>query len=595
MKIKLHWKLTAIFCSAVLLGLLIGYIFLTSQLKTYLDANIEDNLRRQLTLARDVVEQRLLDNGTLEDAQKLAVRFAKDLGVRATIIAYDGTVIGDSELNLQQLRNVENHLQRLEVQEALHKGVGVSKRYSYTIRKYLVYVAVPFGLEKMSGVIRFAIPLADVVLWEARFQRIVFFALFMIFLLSLGFTFLISAFVSRPLREMVMIAQAMSRGDFSRKPSIVSQDEVGDLARAITHMSDEIGDKIGMITQERARLDAVLASMSEGVMAIDEKGLVTLMNPSMRKLFLIEVTPEGKRAVELIRNRAVVDIVDRLLRGQQPRASEEAVFFVPDEKMFLVNGVAIQRGDRPHGAVLVFHDITELRRLEKVRQDFVANVSHELRTPVASIKGYAETLIDGALEDPANRQGFVNTILENSDRLARLIDDLLDLSKIESGKMMMTFAPLEVRPVIDRCLNILEKQVKAKRLTVSVDVPAGLPRVRADETRLSQVLLNLLDNAVKYTPESGAVKITASTGDKTARIEVADTGIGIPEKDLPRVFERFYRVDKARSRELGGTGLGLSIVKHIVLAHGGEVMVRSELGHGSTFSFTIPLAEKSDI
>jgi two-component system phosphate regulon sensor histidine kinase PhoR len=590
MKIKLHWKLTAIFCSAVLLGLLIGYIYLTAHLKTYLDANLEDNLQHQLTLARDVLEQHVAEQGTLADAQDMAIRFSRDLGVRATIIAYDGTVIGDSELNLQQLRNVENHLQRIEVQEALHKGVGVSKRYSYTIKKYLVYVAIPFGREQMSGVLRFAIPVAQVELWEARSQKIVLFALCLVFLLSLGFTFLISIRVSRPLREMAGIAQDMARGDFSRKPSIVSQDEVGDLARAMTQMSEEIGDKIDMITQERARLDAVLSSMSEGVMAIDEKGLVTLMNPSMRKLFLIDVTPEGKRAVELIRNRTIVDIIDRLLQGKQPHASAETVFYVPDEKMFLVNGVAIQRGDRQHGAVLVFHDITELRRLEKVRQDFVANVSHELRTPVASIKGYAETLMDGALEDPANRQGFVKTIHENSDRLAHLIDDLLDLSKIESGKMKMTFAPLEIRPVIERCLNILERQITAKRLSMSIVIPGELPKVSADETRLSQVLLNLLDNAVKYTPESGAIKITASAGEKAVQVEVADTGIGIPEKDLPRVFERFYRVDKARSRELGGTGLGLSIVKHIVLAHGGEVGVRSDFGHGSTFSFSIPLA-----
>jgi len=590
MKIKLHWKLTAIFCSAVLLGLLIGYIYLISQLRTYLDSNLEYNLRRQLTLARDVLEQHAANEGTLTDAQELAGQFSRDLGVRATIIAHDGTVVGDSDLNREQLANVENHLKRVEVQEAIHKGIGVSRRFSHTIGKHLVYMAIPFGREKMSGVLRFAIPVAQVELWEARSQKIVLFALFLVFVLSLGFTFLISIRVSRPLREMAGIAQAMSDGDFSRKPSIISQDEVGDLARAITDMSEEIGDKIDTITQERARLDAVLSSMSEGVMAIDEKGLVILMNPSMRKLFLIEVAPEGKRAVELIRNRAVVDIVDRLLPGQQPYASAEAAFFVPDEKIFLVNGVAVLRGDRPRGAVLVFHDITELRRLEKVRQDFVANVSHELRTPVASIKGYAETLLDGALADPANRQGFVKTILENSDRLARLIDDLLDLSKIESGKMVISFTSLDVRPVVERSINILKKQIQAKRLTVSVDVPGDLPKVRADETRLSQVLLNLLDNAVKYTPEDGAVKITASTGEKAVRVEVVDTGIGIPEKDLPRVFERFYRVDKARSRELGGTGLGLSIVKHIVLAHGGDVSVHSEFGHGTTFSFTIPLA-----
>jgi two-component system, OmpR family, phosphate regulon sensor histidine kinase PhoR len=590
MKIKLHWKLTFIFCSAVLLGLLFGYAFLSSQLKTYLDANLQNNLRKELSLARDVVEQNLMDKRTLEDAQSLALRFSRDLGVRATIINYDGTVIGDSDLNLEQLHNVENHLQRVEVQEALQKGVGVSKRYSYTIRKYLVYVAVPFGQGKSGGFLRFAIPLSDVELWEARSQKIVLFSLALVFVLSVGFTYMISAFVSRPLQDMAGIAQAMAKGDFSRKPSVVPQDEIGDLSRALTNMSEEIRDKIDTITQERVKLDAVLSGMSEGVMAIDEKGAITLMNPAMRKLFLIEVTPEGKKAVELVRNRIVVDILDRLLKDHERIASGEMFFGLSEEKVFMVNGVLLQKNNQTSGAVLVFHDITELRRLEKVRQDFVANVSHELRTPIASIKGYAETLLDGALEDPANRQGFIKTIHENSDRLAHLIDDLLDLSRIESGKMKMTFAPVELKAVVQRSLNILEKQIADKRLAVTIDVPDSFPKVLADEARLSQVLLNLLDNAVKYTPDGGAVRVVAFAKEKFVQVDVADNGLGISDNDLPRIFERFYRVDKARSRELGGTGLGLSIVKHIVQAHNGEVSVRSELGRGSTFSFTIPLA-----
>ncbi len=590
MRIKLHWKLTSIFCSAIVLGLFIGYLFLASNLKTFLNNDIEESLKRQLSLTRDVLEQHVADRGNLADAQDLAQRFSLHLNLRVTVIANDGTVIGDSDLDRERLINVENHLQRPEVQEALHKGMGASKRYSYTIKKYLLYVAVPFGKDKTAGILRFAMPLAAVELWEAKTQRIVLLALLLVFVLSLGFTLLISLFVSRPLREMAGIAQAMARGDFSRKPSIVSDDEVGDLARAITHMSEEIREKISTIQGEKAKLDAVLSSMAEGVMAVDEKGAVILMNPSMRKLFLIEVVPEGRKAVELIRNRAIVDILDRLLRDKERQVSEQASFLIPEEKVFNINGEPILRDNKLQGAVLVFHDITELRRLEKVRQDFVANVSHELRTPIASIKGYSETLLDGAMEDHENRNGFVKTIYENSERLARLIDDLLDLSRIESGKMSMEFLPVEIRPVINRCLSILEKPARDKRLSVAVEAVEPLPKVLGDETRLSQVILNLLDNAVKYTPEGGAIKVIVSKGDKFLRVDVADTGTGIPEKDLPRIFERFYRVDKARSRELGGTGLGLSIVKHIVLAHGGEVFVRSEPPQGSTFSFTIPLA-----
>jgi two-component system phosphate regulon sensor histidine kinase PhoR len=251
--------------------------------------------------------------------------------------------------------------------------------------------------------------------------------------------------------------------------------------------------------------------------------------------------------------------------------------------------VPIIRNDRFDGAILVFHDITELRRLEKIRQDFVANVSHELRTPISSIKGYAETLLEGALEDKDNAKEFISIIYQDSNRLANLINDLLDLSKIESGKMKMNFIPLDPVSLIKRAVTVIENQAKAKSIALKLDFASDLPKIKADETRFSQVMINILDNAIKYSSEGGSATISAKVVNNALQIDISDTGIGISEKDLPRIFERFYRVDKARSRELGGTGLGLSIVKHIVSAHGGQVWVKSELGFGSTFSFTIPL------
>jgi two-component system phosphate regulon sensor histidine kinase PhoR len=248
------------------------------------------------------------------------------------------------------------------------------------------------------------------------------------------------------------------------------------------------------------------------------------------------------------------------------------------------------RNNRLEGAILVFHDITELRRLEIIRQDFVANVSHELRTPISSIKGYAETLLEGALEDKDNAKEFISIIYHDSNRLAALINDLLDLSKIESGKMKMFFSASDPALLIKKAVMIMDNHAKARSITLKTEIPQNLPKIKADEARLSQVMINLLDNAIKYTPEQGTVVISAEVTNGTLQVDIADTGIGISDKDLPRIFERFYRVDKARSRELGGTGLGLSIVKHIVSAHGGVVWVKSELGLGSTFSFTIPLA-----
>jgi PAS domain S-box-containing protein len=330
--------------------------------------------------------------------------------------------------------------------------------------------------------------------------------------------------------------------------------------------------------------------MLEGVLVTDQKGEILLMNPSLRKTFLIDLPPEGKRSLEVIRNAKIQEVVDRTLQNKQKLISEELSLTVPEEKFLKVNAVPIVREGEVNGAILVFHDITELRRLERIRQDFVANVSHELRTPISSIKGYAETLLDGAMNDQQNSRDFIEIINRDSDRLAKLIDDLLDLSRIESGKLKMVFVPTDILGVIKRTMFIIENLAKMKSISIEIQAAENLSNVLADETRLSQVILNLLDNAIKYTSEGGEIKISVRSNDQFVEVDIADTGIGIPEKDLSRVFERFYRVDKARSRDMGGTGLGLSIVKHIVQAHGGEVWVRSKLEHGSTFCFVIPRA-----
>ncbi len=590
MRIRLPWKLTFVFCFAAVLGLVAGYFYLTIQLKSYLEVTLQNSLKNQLLLAKDFIETHIGDEADLDDADMLADRIGAELKLRATIITAEGEVIGDTDLNADAIGHVENHLNRPEVQAAKNQGFGVSKRYSSTIHTDLLYMAVPFGKGEILGYLRLAIPLSSIELFEAQMQKIIFFALALIFLLSLGLTYIISIAVSRPLIEMAKIAQAMAEGDFSRKPALYSSDEVGDLARALTHMSDEIKDKIEKIKQQAVKLDVVLASMFEGIIVTDEKGTILLMNPSIRKLFFIDVEPEGKKPIEIIRNAPVQNIVDRILKDKQRLISEEIAINQPEEKVLKINGVPIIRDGALEGSVLVFHDITELRRLERIRQDFVANVSHELRTPIASIKGYAETLLEGALKDKDHAKEFVNIILQDSNRLASLIDDLLDLAKIESGKVKMVFMPLELKPLVKKTLAVLEKTAKEKSLSLHIEIPDNLPKVSADDKKLSQVLLNLLDNAVKYTPDGGSIKITAFPKDKFIQVDVADTGAGIPDSDIARIFERFYRVDKARSRELGGTGLGLSIVKQIVHAHQGSVWVTSKVNGGSTFSFTLPQA-----
>jgi len=590
MKIKIHWKLTIIFCFIVILAISAGYLYQVNHLKSYVENNVTNNIKHQLALSKDFLEISLKDKTNPVDFQTIAKRIGESLDLRATIIALNGKVLGDTDLTKEQLLSVENHANRPEAKDALLKGFGVSKRFSYTIKKDMLYMAVPFGKGSDKGILRLSVPLHDIELLEARMRKVVGVSIVGILLLSLGLTFLVSVFVSRPLSEMSTIAKAMAQGDFSRKASIHSKDEIGELAQSLNVMSEEIKDKIEKINSERAKLDLVLSSMFEGVIVTDEEEKIILMNPSLRKLFLLDSSPEGKKPLEVIRNIAVGDMVDRVIKGKQHLATEEIVINMPEEKILKVNGVPIMRNNKLEGAILVFHDITELRRLEKIRQDFVANVSHELRTPIASIKGYAETLLEGALEDKDNAKEFISIIYHDSNRLAALINDLLDLSKIESGKMKMSFAALDPVSLIKSAVKVIENQAKAKSIALKLDIPTSLPKIMADETRFSQVIINLLDNAIKYSSERGSTTISAKVVDNALQIDISDTGLGISEKDLPRIFERFYRVDKARSRELGGTGLGLSIVKHIVSAHGGQVWVKSGLGRGSTFSFTIPLA-----
>jgi two-component system phosphate regulon sensor histidine kinase PhoR len=413
-------------------------------------------------------------------------------------------------------------------------------------------------------------------------------SLLMTLLLTPAIGFVVSRLVSRRITDMTKAVGAIT-GDHSPVRVIArSDDEIGGLAKALNHVSDEMRVSIGKNVSGEAKLEAILSSMFEGVIVTNRKGEIIIMNQSIRKLFFVDLAPEGKKPLEVIRNVAIQNTVDKIITGKEKLTTEEMTVNIPEEKVMKVNGAPVMRDGELEGAILVFHDITDLRSLEKVRKEFVANVSHELRTPISSIKGYAETLLEGAIDDRNNVRDFISIIYQDSSRLAKLIDDLLDLSKIESGRMKMIFLPVDLAGLINRAVGIVDKQAKEKSISIALNTADVLTRVSGDDTRLTQVMVNLLDNAIKYTPYGGSVTISVVAQDKFLQIDVRDTGIGIPEEDVPRVFERFYRVDKARSGEFSGTGLGLSIVKHIVQAHGGRVWVSSRVGYGSTFSFTLP-------
>ena len=590
MRIRIYWKLTFIFCSLIVLILTAAYFYLNTHLKTYAETRIQDNLKKDLLLNKNLIDNELSQKINSADTDDLANRIGQSLGVRATIINPEGIVIGDSDVGKEALPKLENHITRAEVQDAMQKGFGQSKRFSTSIRKNMLYMAVPLGKSKLIGILRLAIPLSDIELVESKMFKTISVAIIFAIFATLIASFFFSIMISRPLYEMSAIAKRLAMGDFSRKAIVHANDETGDLAKALNDMADEINAKVKNISSEKAKLETILSSMFEGIMLTNERGEILLLNPSIRKLFFIDSSPEGRKPLEVIRNNAIQEIVDRVLHENREVITQEVSISIPEQKTIMINGVPVVKDNVIEGAVFVFHDITELKRLEEIRKDFVANVSHELRTPISSIKGYAETLLDGKVDNEDTVKEFLSIIYQDSNRLANLIDDLLDLSKIESGKMKLEFEPLEILPIVNRCVNVLRKSAKDKSLSVKLDIPTNLLKILGDHKRLSQVFLNLLDNAIKYTPEGGSITVNATSKEKIVQVDISDTGIGISEKDLPRIFERFYRVDKARSRELGGTGLGLSIVKHIIQAHNGQVWVQSTLGQGSTFSFTIPIA-----
>ena len=426
--------------------------------------------------------------------------------------------------------------------------------------------------------------------------------------------FLFARQVTRPILEMTAAARRMAEGDFSCKMSAPSSDEIGQLGRALNLMAKRLEDRLAELEGERAKGAAILDSMVEGVVAVDGANRILFINASAcRLLNAPSVTADGKPFLEVIRNKEMLDLLDRTLKTGT-FAQQELRIFTPVQRVLQVHASALKGRERTSGAMLVLHDVTELRRLEMVRTEFVANVSHELRTPLTSIRGYLETLLEGGLEDREHARPFLEVIHKHTERLGRLLDDLLDLSNLELGKIALNWRPMSLAEVVESVMAIYGPQATKQEIALRAELPHDLPGVLADRDRLAQILINLLDNGLKFTPSGGTVTVTArlvpsfefrvpSSEPKTrnskletasvselVEIAVEDTGVGIPSQDLPRITERFYRVERARSRELGGTGLGLAIVKHLVKAHGGELAIESQLNQGTTVRFTLPIA-----
>jgi two-component system phosphate regulon sensor histidine kinase PhoR len=391
----------------------------------------------------------------------------------------------------------------------------------------------------------------------------------------------------KSIKSIIQACRKFSAGDFSHRVYHDSNDEIGELAEILDKMAQDIEDKISEIKTHNQKLSAIFNSMIEGVIVVDSSNRIVSINPTIENIFSVSGQGvQGRFFLEAIPNNDIYEIINSVLKKAE-NISKEISLVWPVSRIFQVNASPIFEKDKVGGCLLVIHDITEIRKLESMRKDFVANVSHELKTPLTSIKGFIETLLEGALEDKENSRNFLRIIQEHSERLNSLIDDLLELSHIESGQMKLEIKEINLKEMADKVLSGFKSKLHKKKVMAENSLPSGL-LVRADIDKIEQVLINLVDNAVKFNKEKGSIKIYSQDSGDTIKVVVEDSGIGIPHKDIPRIFERFYRVDKARSRELGGTGLGLSIVKHIVELHAGSVGVESTEGLGSKFFFTLP-------
>ncbi|MBI2216185.1 MAG: HAMP domain-containing protein [Candidatus Rokubacteria bacterium] len=585
-------KLTLTLLGFVAVSLLAAGLYLDRALQAFAAGALEARLVTAARLLEDESRTLLRTAAAPIELHLFATRASRSTDSRITVIAVDGRVLADSAVRPEDLPRVENHADRPEVRRAAAGATGRDVRTSETVHEPLFYVAHPvLDDARVIGIIRLALPMSVVTGSRSALHRVMLIGGVMALAVAFAIGLLLSRRITQPVVELQQIARRMSDGDFAARAPLGSGDEIGALGQALNVMAGRLRDKLEDLEQEQTKVRAILDAIVDGVMAVDGHDDVLFMNERARAMFGLAAALVGpKPLLEVVRNAELHAIARdaRVTRGADP-VRREVRLATPGNRIVQVNAVRLELAGGRTGAVMVLHDVTELRRLEQMRTEFVANVSHELRTPLTAIQGYVETLLGTASDDPEQRTKFLEVVHRHAERLGRLLNDLTDLSNIELGKVALNLEPLRLAEVVDSALTVVRPAAGARQVSLATEVPADLPLVHADHDRLQQILINLVDNAVKYSREGGAVVVRGRMANpSTAEVAVADTGVGIPPSDLPRVTERFYRVDKARSRQLGGTGLGLAIVKHLVHAHGGQLSIDSELGRGTTVRFTLP-------
>ena len=570
----------AALATAVIALAVAGTLF-ASTMRREMDAHIEATLDAEARLAAELVAHDT-ELSSVPELDGEADRIGQLIGARVTFIAPDGRVVGDAFETLDGIAAMDNHGQRPEVVEARAKGIGRARRFSDTVKFEMMYVALPVRHPSIAFV-RVALPLTDVRHQLRAVLRATLSALGLALLGAGAIAWLFSARIGRRVRLIAAVAHRYRSGDLTPANLAFGDDEIGSVARALDESVQDVARRLGEQARDRSRMEAILAGMVEGVIVVDAHGRLQLVNAAARQMLKLDEVGIGRPYVETIRLPAIAEPVAAVLAGRDPDAVQ---FSPPRDQARTIIARATPATGTSHGVILVLHDITDLRRADQIRRDFVANVSHELRTPLTAIRGYVEALSDGDADaDEARR--FLDIIARHTQRMERLVKDLLRLARLDAGQETLELTACDARTLIDAVVADLAPAAEARRQHVDVSVGPGADRVRADPSKLHDALRNLVANAITYAPEGTRIRVeTVRTGGRV-EVAVADEGPGIPDEDLSRVFERFYRVDKSRARDPGGTGLGLAIAKHLVELHGGEIRVENRPEGGARFVITL--------
>lgn len=586
LRMGLRTKLIVASLALILLSFLSAYAWLSRSLERLLTDRVREDLVVRLMMVEHLASETALELDDLSGWDRLADQWGRLAEARVSVIRRDGQLIGDSEVDLAALMDAENHAERPEVIEALlsHK-TGRDVRVSATLHSRMLYVARPFGSGGEDlGVTRLALSLTEVDHALSSLRWLLLGAM----LIALGVAVVLSSaaahLAARYARNLAMATRRMAAGDLSTRIEVRGTDEFAQLGQAMDQLAQSLSSTLSALRSERDLLNSVLNGMHDGVLMLDEDQRVALVNPALREMLLLG-NDATHQPLDLARDPVLQDLLARA-RSRVGFASGEIELEGLKPRRLLVRAQAL--AGEPGGLLVVFVDVTDLRRLEKLRRDFVANVSHELRTPVTAVRSAAETLRDAARSDPSAVPRFVDIIDRNAERLHRLVEDLLDLSRLDSREYKLALERVELSNAVNQVFALFRERAEKKGVQLVNAIPETAPAGWADRRALEQVLTNLLENAIKYCPAGAVVRVQHSDESaQSVRVMITDTGVGIEAKHLPRLFERFYRIDKGRSRDIGGTGLGLSIVKHLVEAMGGTVGVTSEPGRGSTFSFSL--------